>query len=310
MKNECNIIRDLLPLYVENMVSPDTVEFVEAHLKNCAECRKEYEREKEPEEVQVKMDVVPLVNLKQKMRRKKIQTVAFTAILAVALLVSAFAFLSAPEYFPYSDDLMSITENEDESITITLDEKVTDYSCMFYAEPNAANDPAGKKQGYYHMEAWTSLWDKWFSNRGIQSVTIQPKQGVPLTVYYASNNSEADVCIYGHSESAGVQTLPRLALGYYLIFVGIGFAGLVVAWFFFKYKESIRIWIERLILYPVSYAMGHFAVLRFRTISYSMTRDFTLIIFLSVLIYCGLLLAHNIYLLRKELRRNDTNRMV
>ena len=43
MKNECNIIRDILPLYVENMVSADTSAFVEEHLEKCAECRAELE---------------------------------------------------------------------------------------------------------------------------------------------------------------------------------------------------------------------------------------------------------------------------
>ena len=39
MKNECNIIRDILPLYIEDMVSADTAAFVEEHLETCAECR-------------------------------------------------------------------------------------------------------------------------------------------------------------------------------------------------------------------------------------------------------------------------------
>ena len=40
MKNECSIIRDILPLYVENMVSEDTSEFVKEHLENskCSFC--------------------------------------------------------------------------------------------------------------------------------------------------------------------------------------------------------------------------------------------------------------------------------
>ena len=44
MKNECSIIRDLLPLYAENMVSDDTAAFVAEHLKSCEACRKEYEQ--------------------------------------------------------------------------------------------------------------------------------------------------------------------------------------------------------------------------------------------------------------------------
>ena len=38
MKNECSIIRDILPLYVENMVSEDTSEFVKEHLERCPAC--------------------------------------------------------------------------------------------------------------------------------------------------------------------------------------------------------------------------------------------------------------------------------
>ena len=40
---ECGIIRDLLPLYQEGMLSPDSVEFVEGHLKTCPDCRAERE---------------------------------------------------------------------------------------------------------------------------------------------------------------------------------------------------------------------------------------------------------------------------
>lgn len=298
MKNECNIIRDILPLYAEDIASHDTAEFVEEHLKTCSECRKEYERMQEPEAIPTNSYTVPLVKLKRKMRAKKIQTVVFTAILVIALLVSAFAVMSAPEYFPYSSDLLSITENADKSITITFDEKVTNYHCNFYLTP------AAEDQYYYSIEAWSSLWDRWFSNRGVQSTTIQPEGDLPFTVYYVSNNNEEDVCIYGKSlvDNGGVITLPRLTLGYYLILAVICFGGLLVVWFAIRRKANIKIWVERIMLYPVSYVIGHFAVLGFNSISYSMQRDFLLIIFISILLYCGLLLMYNIYRLQKEIK--------
>ena len=49
MKTECSVVRDLLPLYVENMVSPETAQFVSDHLKECSECRSELESLKEGE---------------------------------------------------------------------------------------------------------------------------------------------------------------------------------------------------------------------------------------------------------------------
>lgn len=46
MRNKCNIIRDLLPLYVEDMVSADTASFVNEHLSECPSCKAECHRMK------------------------------------------------------------------------------------------------------------------------------------------------------------------------------------------------------------------------------------------------------------------------
>ena len=43
MKNECSIVRDILPLYLEKMVSDETGAFVKEHLKGCPECTAELE---------------------------------------------------------------------------------------------------------------------------------------------------------------------------------------------------------------------------------------------------------------------------
>ena len=41
MKTECSIVRDLLPLYVEDMVSAETAQYMREHLQTCAECEAE-----------------------------------------------------------------------------------------------------------------------------------------------------------------------------------------------------------------------------------------------------------------------------
>ena len=41
MKTECSVVRDLLPLYVEDMVSPETAQYVKSHLADCPECQAE-----------------------------------------------------------------------------------------------------------------------------------------------------------------------------------------------------------------------------------------------------------------------------
>ena len=39
MKVTCNVIKDVLPLYLENMLSDDSCIMVEEHIEQCQECK-------------------------------------------------------------------------------------------------------------------------------------------------------------------------------------------------------------------------------------------------------------------------------
>ena len=117
-------------------------------------------------------DVAPLVNLKRKLRKQKAQTILCTGLFLIALFVSAFALLSVPVYFPYEADLFTIKDNGDESITVTFDDRVTDYLCVTDAY-HCSEEGVTEEMRTYRLEAWSSLWSKWFSKSGVQSVIIQ-----------------------------------------------------------------------------------------------------------------------------------------
>ena len=51
MKTECSIVKDLLPLYVEDMVSPETEQYINEHLSECEECKAELESLKTGESI-------------------------------------------------------------------------------------------------------------------------------------------------------------------------------------------------------------------------------------------------------------------
>ena len=42
--NECKIVQDLLPNYIENLTSNETSEFIKGHLDNCKECNEIYNK--------------------------------------------------------------------------------------------------------------------------------------------------------------------------------------------------------------------------------------------------------------------------
>ena len=297
MKNECSIVRDLLPLYAESMVSPETASFMEEHLKDCEHCRKEYERLKAPCAVPAQNDAAPLLMLQKKMAAKRLRTIVLTAVFAVALLVSAFAVLDAPVYLPYTEELLAVEPVGENGLQITFDPSVTDFNYTVYQDPDGGNFY------YCDVEAWYSLWDRWFSGGEEQrTAVVFPAKPYPVTVMYCPNDGTESICVYGEAGEGGSIALPRLALGYYLILAVLALAVLFAAWLVAKGRPRQRAWIERIMLYPVSYLISHGIVVGFRVISYSLVRDFRLILFVSLLLYCGLLLAHSAWGLKKAIK--------
>ncbi len=309
MRNECSIIRDLLPLYAEKMVSSDTAAFVEEHLKGCEACRKEYERIKEPQRVQEISNPAPLLKLSRKMKIKRIQTIALTAVFVIALLVSAFAVLDAPIYLPYSDGLVTPEQLGDKGMLLTFDEEVTDFRYTVY------DDPDGGNFCYCEIEAWTSLWDKWFSRgKAALSATVTTRDMKPVLAVYVPNDGSENVCFARYDPNAANRieknvyyesaiVLPRLSLGYFLILAAGALAVLGIVWLLIRKKAELRIWVERIGLYPTAYIISHCIVSGIGWASYSLPRDFCMIVFLSILLYSGLLLAHNIWHLKREIKK-------
>lgn len=310
MRNECSIICDILPLYMENMVSEDTAAFVKEHIENCPECRAELEMLRQPVTVQpepkIDIDAEPLKRLKKALLMKKIQTVLCTAAVLLALVLSAISFLTAPEYFPYSPELVTVTEGKSGDVTLSFSSNVTNYNIQQVADPDG-------KRTVYHLEVWTSVWDSMFGKPGAQDVTIKPEDGRELLVFFTQyindNSSESSVCLYGTFDpnSGGWLVLPGFSLGYWLIFSIVIFVIFGAICLNERKRQQFRRWMERVLLIPVAYALGHLCVMGFHTISYSEGRDFQLILAIGVLLYCAMLLALNIYHSIKELRNIRVN---
>lgn len=306
MRNECNIIRDILPLYSEDMVSEDTKNFVREHLTHCPQCCAELENMKIPVKADYGMNMIPLQTLKRKLFLKKMQTVLCTMLIVSAFLVAVFAYLTAPQYFCYTRDLVSVSENADGTLNVTFDDRVTGYHLY---EMKAEIHP-GEVYTEYNIEAWTTTWDQLFQKRGPQNAVIRPDDK-SVKVYYIQNCSlngieSEDVLLYGDIESeAGRSTLPGLTLFYWLALSGIAVISLSIVWFIFRKSRCVRKWIETILLLPVSYVIGYACVCGFSSSTYSKQRDFFLIILIAIPVYCALLLGRNLFCMKKELREME-----
>ena len=125
MKKECSVIRDLLPLYVEEMVSPETESFIKEHLETCGECAAELEVISNTSKVDCiveekitdsKNDIVFLKNVKQRFRRSRVLTIFVSVVLTLVLAFACTSFWPASINYGFSQ----LYTKEDRASAIAL----------------------------------------------------------------------------------------------------------------------------------------------------------------------------------------------
>lgn len=92
MKLDCEVIRDLLPLYAEQMASPASTELVEEHLQECEACREHLRQMQMPVPVKPETEPdKPLQEIRKNINRKQQRTM-LAAMVLILLLAAAVVF--------------------------------------------------------------------------------------------------------------------------------------------------------------------------------------------------------------------------
>ncbi len=98
MKNECDIVKDLLFSYNDNILSNTSKEFVENHLKGCDECKKTLEQiQEDSDEKNPKKELDFLRKIRHKICRKN------TIIAVVLVCLIAFIIFNIQAYKNYQE---------------------------------------------------------------------------------------------------------------------------------------------------------------------------------------------------------------
>lgn len=200
MKISCNVIEDLLPLYIDDVVSEDSRQLVEQHLKECQSCQKMMEEMKKenslgkgmPDSTEAKKTAIePLKKIRRKIRRKRI-----AAVLTAVILVAAAGGIGHYWYY----DKETYISWEDAGITVR-DGKV--YSEINPTGRLKAVVSVDQKNMFYMMSetAWTrkeypadantenELWDikdlQEAHARGVNAVTDETSMPSGIeNIYY------------------------------------------------------------------------------------------------------------------------------
>ena len=85
MNTKCNIIKDLLPLYAENLCSAESRQMVAEHIAQCSECCNELKQISTEVVLQADADISLIKRIKKRTRIQKI-VIAAVSVLAALLL--------------------------------------------------------------------------------------------------------------------------------------------------------------------------------------------------------------------------------
>ena len=288
---ECGIVRDLLPLYQEGMLSPDSVEFLEEHLKTCPACRAEREKlAAEPLPPEEKTETAPeLESVRRKLRRQRRRTAALAVCLALALAAALFARLTERHYFPEPKGVVSAVSQPGSGERILRFTGGVTGAAVSYQRAEGGGSVV-------FLSVWWTEWDRLFGNTLSEMPAPQGS-----AVYFSPNNGTDDILLWGRDQApgGGVISLPRLALAYYAALALAALAALSLLAFALRKRKS-GLWLRRAALAPAAYLLSELLVRGLATVSYSLERDFALILVTALFLYPALLLADELWAERRR----------
>lgn len=265
--NNCEIIKDLLPLYKEELLSEESKTFVENHLKTCPECENLLKDQIQIENKETK----PLDFVEKRIKKEsRYFTLAVLALIG-SILIFIISYLNTPKHFEHEKDLYKVYKSKD-IYTVEFSDKV---SGIDYIDTEDA----------IYLDAYTTKYDEIFNKeRPRKSLTFHKDK--LKTVLYQNHESMPNMVI--GSGEVRQTLLPRLFLGFYARLSIIGFVGLGLLIFLIEKikKKSISLLIKTLLIGgPLALFLAIIGLKGLNTSTYYPVSDFKYIAFLALGIY-------------------------
>lgn len=101
-QTQCEIIRDLLPLYIDSVCSKESRLLVDTHMDECEECKREYQLLKTNLIISEENDAAAIRKIKRRILTEK--------IIIVLLIIFVMAFIALPVFFEFNTGYKSMND--------------------------------------------------------------------------------------------------------------------------------------------------------------------------------------------------------
>lgn len=272
----CNVIRDLLPLYIEGMACEDSVRLVQSHIETCQGCKSVLQGMREDAKLQIRDHEESLWKLNKQIQKRKTTAMLFAFLLSVSILLSAFMYLTMPVYLPADEGVSTLIVAPDNTLCVVLGAEVEGYE-IWNSPINANKDASsitiltwktrlGQLLSCFDIgekipEEFDKVGETYLQDTNYQiHASISVPDSCRQIKYASHDGSTEDTYIYGANLTERSITLPRLAMSYYFYFslaAGILF---VILWMIFR-KTKIRKGILGCAFFSFSFAVSEILVM-------------------------------------------------
>ena len=183
MDISCDVIRDLLPLYAEDMVSNASRGLVEEHLGGCEPCKKELEVLKQAQKLPVDVDTHALERVSKEIRKRKILTVFCVIATIFSLIWSGMVFAVSPICLTAEQAVESVELREDGALAVDFARGI-----MGTWERQYDNND-------FVMSLTTTRYDRWRARREekkLSGMTEKETENYVKKLYSKKELSQAD----------------------------------------------------------------------------------------------------------------------
>ena len=182
MNNKCDIIKDLLPLYAENMCSDDSRQAVAEHIAECESCRNELKKINTDVAIQADSDVSMFKRIKKRARIEKV----VISIISIVFVLSALWYA---QFFLINTDCTMDYEkyNLAENVTVEVDDDGMLWLCV--------NDEAA-----CYDYIWSTLVDANGIKIGEEGFDKNNKGSYDVTLCHRRVNELAMIMFYGNEK--------------------------------------------------------------------------------------------------------------
>ena len=125
MDISCDIIRDLLPLYAEDLVSEDSRKLVDDHLCTCDPCTKQLGILKKAAALPIEVETRSLKRVEHIIRRRRVLAIAAVLMTVASLIVTGMTWLMTPYSLTAEEAIEGVELREDGGFAIDYASGIT-----------------------------------------------------------------------------------------------------------------------------------------------------------------------------------------